>query len=104
MKEPPPDAHHPVVRTHPVTRRKCLFICDGCTYQILGIPESESAALLRTLFDHFLKPEFLYRYKWRVGDLVMWDNCAVQHKASFDYAPPLRRVMQCCTVEGSVPF
>jgi len=99
----PPDAIHPVVRTHPRTGRKCLYVCDGYTTRILGIPEAESAALLRDLFAHAVRPEFLYRHKWRVGDLLMWDNCAVQHKATFDYAPPLRRLMQRCTIEGEIP-
>lgn len=99
----PPDAIHPVVRTHPRTGRKCLYVCDGYTTRILGIPEAESMALLRELFAHVVKPEFLYRHRWRVGDLLMWDNCAVQHKATFDYAPPLRRLMQRCTIEGEIP-
>ena len=100
LEKYPPDAIHPVVRTHPKTGRKCLYVCDGYTHRILGIPEEESAALLRELFAHAVKPAFLYSHKWRVGDLLMWDNCAVQHKATFDYAPPLRRLMQRCTVEG----
>ena len=100
----PPDAHHPIFRTHPVTGRKCLYICEGYTHRIDGIPEAESDALLKTLFAHAIKPEFQYRHKWRRGDLLMWDNCAVQHKASFDYPPSLRRVMQRCTIEGEVPF
>jgi alpha-ketoglutarate-dependent taurine dioxygenase len=100
----PPDAIHPVVRTHPSTGRKCLYVCEGYTHRILGIPEAESRELLRFLFAHAIRPEFLYRHKWRVGDVLMWDNCAVQHKATFDYAPPLRRVMQRCTIEGDAPF
>ena len=104
LEQYPPDAHHPIVRTHPVTGRKCLFVCDGYTNRIDGVPEAESAALLRTLFEHLQKPEFLYRHRWRANDLLLWDNCAVQHKAVFDYEPPLRRVMQRCTIEGSAPF
>lgn len=100
----PPDAHHPIVRTHPVTGRKCLYVCDGYTNRIDGLSEADSAALLQALFDHLLKPEFLYRHRWRVGDLLIWDNCLVQHKAVFDYTPPLRRVMQRCTIEGSAPY
>jgi len=100
----PPDAVHPVVRTHPSTGRKCLYVCDGYTCRILGIPEDESEDLLRFLFDHATRPDFQYRHKWRVGDVLMWDNCAVQHKASFDYAPPMRRVMQRCTIEGDAPY
>jgi taurine dioxygenase len=104
LKKYPPDAIHPVVRTHPSTGRKCLYVCDGYTHRILGIPEEESDALLQQLFAHAIRPEFIYSHKWRVGDVLMWDNCAVQHKASFDYALPLRRVMQRCTIEGSAPF
>ena len=104
LEKYPPDALHPVVRTHPVTGRKGLYICEGYTHRIVGIPEAESDELLRILFDHVIKPEFLYRHRWRPGDLLMWDNCAVQHKATFDYDPPLRRVMQRCTIEGTVPY
>jgi taurine dioxygenase len=100
----PKDAIHPVIRTHPVTGRKCIYVCEGYTTQILDIPEDESDALLRLLFDQIVKPKYIYRHKWQVGDLTMWDNCAVQHQASFDYALPLRRHMERTTVEGSVPF
>ena len=103
LEQYPEDAVHPVVRTHPSTGRKCLYVCEGYTSRILGIPEPESEALLQRLFSHAVRPEFVYSHKWRVGDVLMWDNCAVQHKASFDYAPPLRRVMQRCTIEGSAP-
>jgi taurine dioxygenase len=68
------------------------------------MPEDESHELLRRLFNHAVRPEFRYRHKWRVGDVLMWDNCAVQHKAHFDYEPPLRRVMQRCTIEGGAPY
>ena len=100
----PKDAVHPVIRTHPTTGRKCIFVCDGYTTKILGIPEDESNELLQMLFAHVVKPKYIYRHKWQVGDLTMWDNCAVQHLATFDYAPPLRRHMERTTVEGSIPF
>ncbi len=100
----PPDALHPILRTHPVTGQKCLFVCEGYTHRIEGLEASESDELLRTLFEHLAKPEFLYRHKWQVGDLLMWDNCAVQHKATSDFELPLRRLMQRCTIEGTVPF
>ena len=103
LEKYPADAIHPVVRTHPATGRKCLYVCEGYTHRIHGIPEEESDALLQELFRHAIRPEFVYSHKWRVGDVLMWDNCAVQHKASFDYAPPLRRVMQRCTIEGTTP-
>jgi alpha-ketoglutarate-dependent taurine dioxygenase len=100
----PPDVDHPIVRTHPVTGRKCLYVCDGYTNRIADMPEAAGAALLKGLFEHLQNPAFLYRHKWRAGDLLIWDNCAVQHKAVFDYEPPLRRVMQRCTIEGTAPF
>jgi taurine dioxygenase len=99
----PKDAEHPVIRTHPNTGRKCIYVCEGYTTRILGVPEAESDDLLQLLFKQVTKPEYIYRHKWSVGDLTMWDNCAVQHQASFDYAPPLRRHMERTTVEGSIP-
>lgn len=102
--EYPADAIHPVIRTHPRTGRKSIYVCEGYTTHIVGLPEEESHALLRTLFQHVVRPEFLYRHRWRVGDLLMWDNCATQHKVSFDYELPLRRRLERTTVEGGVPF
>ena len=99
----PPDAVHPIVRTHPVNRRKCLYVCEGYTHKVVGLAQDESDALLRDLFDHLADPAFHYRHQWRDGDLLMWDNCAVQHKATNDYALPLRRLMQRCTIEGTAP-
>lgn len=99
-----PDVEVPVVRTHPVTGRKGLFLNEGHTPSIVGLPEAESAALLATLFAQLVKPEFRYEHDWRAGDLLMWDNVAVQHKANFDYDLPLRRLMHRTTVRGSAPF
>ena len=104
LEKYPPDAIHPVIRTHPATGQKCLYVCEGYTREIVDIPEAESEELLRMLFTHAVKPDFIYRHKWRIGDLLVWDNCAVQHKATFDYPPELRRRMQRCTIEGSIPF
>ncbi len=59
--------------------------------------------MLQALFDHLADLVFHYRHKWRVGDLLMWDNCAVQHKATSDFELPLRRLMQRCTIEGAAP-
>jgi taurine dioxygenase len=98
-----PDVEVPIVRTHPVTRRKGLFINEAHTSRVLGLPEEEGAALLVQLCSHIVKPDFRYRHEWRAGDFLMWDNVAVQHKANFDYDLPLRRVMHRTTVRGSVP-
>ena len=98
-----PDVEAPVVRTHPVTGRKCLFVNEAHTSRIAGLPEAEGAALLARLCAHIIRPEFRYEHQWRAGDLLMWDNVSVQHKANFDYDLPLRRVMHRTTVRGSPP-
>ncbi len=100
----PEDAVHPVVRTHPITGRKCIYVCEGYTTRILDVSDRESQELLNLLFAQVTKPQYVYRHKWHVGDLLMWDNCAVQHLASFDYVLPLRRLMERTTIEGSVPY
>jgi taurine dioxygenase len=93
-----PEAVHPVVRVHPITKRKCLYVSEGYSIRILGLPEDESKSLLAELTDHIAKPQFHYRHNWREHDLVMWDDCSTQHKATFDYALPLRRRMHRTTV------
>lgn len=93
-----PEAVHPVVRVHPITKRKCLYVSEGYTVKILGLPEDESKSLLAELTDHISNPQFHYRHNWREQDLVMWDDCSTQHKATFDYALPLRRRMHRTTV------
>ena len=99
-----PDAEAPIVRTHPVTGRKGLFINEAHTSHIVGLPKAESDALLKQICAHVIKPEFQYEHHWQAGDLLMWDNCAVQHKANFNYELPLRRLMYRTTVRGSAPF
>lgn len=98
------EAVHPVIRTHPVTGRKCIFVNDGQTARILDIPEQESEELLSTLRNQVVRPEFVYRHKWQVGDVLMWDNCAVQHLAIADYKLPQRRLMHRTTITGTVPY
>lgn len=99
-----PDSEVPIVRTHPVTGRKGLFINEAHTSHIVGLSKTESDALLKQICAQVIKPEFRYEHHWRAGDLLMWDNVAVQHKANFDYDLPLRRLMYRTTVRGSVPF
>ena len=99
-----PDVETPVVRTHPVTKRKSLFVNEAHTSQIAGMPKEESERLLNELYRHIVRPEFIYTHSWRAGDLLMWDNAAVQHKAKFDYDLPLRRLMYRTTVRGSEPY
>lgn len=96
-----PDVEAPIVRSHPVTGCKGLFINEAHTASIVGLPEEESAALLAQLCSHIVEPAFRYEHRWRAGDLLMWDNVAVQHQARFDYDLPLRRLMHRTTVRGS---
>jgi taurine dioxygenase len=99
-----PDIAHPIVRTHPFTGRKSLYLTKGECIGIEGVPEDEGRAVIEQLHDHCLKDEFLYRHKWRVGDLLMWDDATAMHLAICDYQLPQRRLMHRTTVIGSVPF
>jgi len=99
-----PDIAHPIVRTHPYTGRKSLYITAGECIGIDGVPEDEALDLIAELDAHCVRPEFLYRHKWQVGDLLMWDNASSMHLAICDYALPERRLMHRTTVIGTVPF
>jgi len=94
---------HPIVRTHPHTGCKCLYVMrDDCT-GIEGIAAEEVEALIAALADHIVKPAFVYRHQWRPGDLLLWDNCTVQHRAIQDYDLPQRRLMHRTTMGGTTP-
>lgn len=93
-----PDVWHPIVRHHPLTGRKCLYISELHTTRIEGIPQPESDALLAYLNAHVVRPEFVYRHRYQPGDVVFWDNCACIHKAIGDFALPLRRHMHRTTI------
>jgi taurine dioxygenase len=99
-----PDVAHPIVRTHPWTGRKSLYVTAGECIGIEGMPDEEGVPLIEELHAHCLRPEFQYRHTWQVGDLLMWDNAASMHLAICDYALPERRLMHRTTVAGSVPF
>ena len=99
-----PDVEHPIVRTHPYSGKKCLFINEGYTARIAGMENAEGDALLQHLLEHATQPEFIYRHHWRAGDFLLWDNCAVQHQAVADYKLPLRRHMERTTLTGSAPY
>ena len=96
-----PDVEAPIVRTHPVTKRKGLFINEAHTSAIVGLPRAEGDALRDEICQHTIRPEFQYRHHWQAGDLLIWDNCSALHKANFDYDLPLRRLMYRTTVRGS---
>ncbi|PLQ00558.1 TauD/TfdA dioxygenase family protein [Cupriavidus pauculus] len=94
---------HPVVRTHPETGRRALFVSEHFTTKIVGLPDDESRALLDELFAHSVRPEYVYRHPWRAHDLVFWDNRSLLHLAA-GTPDHLRRVMFRTTIEGDTPF
>ncbi len=96
-----PDVHHPVVRTHPISGRRCLYVVPGECTGIVGMPDDEALPLLETLAERIVRPAFQYRHQWRVGDFIMWDNCLVQHLAIRDYEWPQRRLMHRTTIAGT---
>jgi taurine dioxygenase len=95
-------AEHPVVRTHPETGRKALYVNVAHTAGIKGLPDEESAPLLRFLFEHQVKPEFTCRFAWDANAIAFWDNRCVQHNPVNDYHG-FRRVMQRITLRGDTP-
>jgi taurine dioxygenase len=98
-----PPLSHPVIRTHPVSGRKALFVNDGFTSRINELEPAESEAILKLLFAHATRPEFTIRWRWQENDVAMWDNRVTQHYAVDDYRPQ-RRVMHRATILGDVPF
>ena len=98
-----PDIAHPVVRTHPVSGKRGLFVNEGFTSRIVELDKKESDAILAFLRAHIAKPEFTVRWRWKVGDLAFWDNRSTQHYACANYLPH-RRVMHRATVLGDRPF
>ncbi len=97
-----PPVSHPVIRTHPVSGRKALFVQEGFTTHINELTTPESRALLTFLNAHSIRPEFTVRWHWRVGDVAFWDNRVTQHYATDDYRPA-RRVMNRATIIGDRP-
>ncbi|UYN96929.1 MAG: TauD/TfdA family dioxygenase [Enhydrobacter sp.] len=98
-----PRAEHPVVRTHPVTRRKALYVNRGFTRHLVGVPRDESEGILRYLYEHMENPLFQCRFRWRENSIAFWDNRCVQHRALWDYWPHTRSGNR-VTIAGDKPF
>ncbi|WP_067709901.1 taurine dioxygenase [Erwinia sp. ErVv1] len=98
-----PPLLHPVIRTHPVSGKKALFVNEGFTTRIVDLSQKESDALLNFLFAHITKPEFQVRWRWQENDIAIWDNRVTQHYANADYMPA-RRIMHRATILGDKPF
>lgn len=94
---------HPVVRTHPATDRKALYVNRLMTVRIVDMPEEESSELLDFLFDHQEQRQFIYEHVWRVGDILMWDNRCTLH-ARTDFSADERRLMRRVTILGEKPI
>ena len=100
-----PDVQHPIVRTHPVTGRKVLFVSLRFTIGIADMDDKEGAALLDELLAHQENPELIYHHQWKMGDLMMWDNRCTNHRACGEVVqlPDVRRLHR-ATVLGDVPY
>jgi taurine dioxygenase len=98
-----PDVVHPMVRTHPETGRRALFVNEGFTIGVVGLPEIEGKALLGKLNAHAAQPAHVYRHRWHAGDLVMWDNRCTMHRAT-EYDPRYTRAMHRTTIQGDNPI
>ena len=98
-----PEVVHPIVRMNAETGRKALYVNEGFTLGIEGLPMDEGRDLLDTLNSHAMQPDFVYSHNWRVGDLVFWDNRAVMHCATA-YDTSYARTMHRTTIQGDIPI
>jgi taurine dioxygenase len=103
MNKEYPSAIHPVIRTHPETEKKAIYVNKFFTTRIEGLADQESKLILDYLFTHIEKTEFQVRYKWNKNDMAFWDNRCTIHKALWDYFPNERKGRR-VTIKGSVPY
>jgi taurine dioxygenase len=104
QKAATPDIAQPMLRTHPKTGRKAIYVNETYTFGIEGMAEDAAAPILKKLEDHVIRPENVYRHKWQIGDLLMWDNATAHHMAITDYALPQRRKLIRTSVSGTPVF
>jgi len=104
IEEIPEPVIHPVIRTHPETGRKSLFVNEAFVTRICGLTDEESANLLGFLYAHAVQPAFVYRHRWRPGDVVMFDNRCLMHYVVPDHPQDMYRLMHRTTAAGDRPF
>jgi len=102
VKDNPP-VKHPVIRIHPENNQKVIFVNALFTTKIIGLPEKESSAILKFLYDHVITPEYTCRFKWEPNSIAIWDNRSTQHKPINDYYPS-HRLLQRVAIDGDKPF
>ena len=98
-----PPVRHPVIRVHPETNRKVIFVNSLFTTHIEGLVPAESQAILNFLFTHVARVEFTVRFHWEPHSIAIWDNRSTQHKPVNDYFPAYRR-MERITIDGDRPY
>lgn len=102
LRDQQPDVVHPVARRHPITGKTAIYVSEGECVSVSGMADAEAEALVARLAAEIQKPEYRYLHDWQKGDVLIWDNAAVQHKATFDYQwPEHRRLMWRITVGGT---
>jgi taurine dioxygenase len=101
-KKPP--VSHPMVMKHPISGRRILYANPGYTMRVDGLPQDESDALLEYLFEHQVRPEFIYAHRWNEGDVLVWDNLQTLHNAIDDYGPNEPRLIKRCQAMANLVF
>ena len=101
--EESPGAIHPLIRTHPETKRNCLYLGRRSNARLTGIPRSQSDEILQVLWDHSTNQNLIWRHEWKQGDLIMWDNRCVMHRRD-SFNPEERRLMHRVVIKGSQPY
>jgi taurine dioxygenase len=98
-----PPVHHPVIRTHPESGKKVIFVNPLFTTHIVGLPAAESRAILEFLYQHNTTPEFTCRFAWEANCIAIWDNRSTQHKPVNDYFPAYR-CLERIVIDGDKPY
>jgi taurine dioxygenase len=102
QKKAKPPVSHPIFLKHPITRRKVLYANPGYAMRINELPERESEKTLRFLFEHQLRPEYRYSFRWQEGDVLMWEDIGTIHNAVADYGPDEHRLIKRCQVMATM--